>query len=386
MAPSKKNVRSRPQKKNSNPRRRSGPVRRSTQSSGTTISAAPAALGSISRGVKPAVLTGPDGCRVVGEDLAGVASALSANNTTWATCAGFALSPYSLGYNTMADMSRIYSEWRFEKVAMAYVPAIGTSAAGQAALYHKKDRGDPHIDPNGSQFLNYVLSQSTGVVGPVWQPMAINVPCSRDWRSTTPLRNGDVNDDADGEVFLTTNHFSSPALSIGLVKIQYVISFRGMARNPRLSIVPCPQQVYENISFGRNGVSVNTSTSIGGQVFGNDQTGNPNAFTEIGGGAIYKFILDLNRSSLGAATQDNLVAEFVAGGSWQVKLENGFTCFLWTDKNNTYYLCPTFAAAQSGRTYVYGLANGSLVYNLVGMVSLVGSTNSLLQADIVNIT
>lgn len=309
---------------------------------------------------------------------------LNSNNTSWATVAGFPVSPYSLGPNTMSDLCRTFMEWRFEQLAVCYIPAVGTGANGQVALYHKPNRADPHIDPTGANFFSYVLNQRTGVIGPVWQPVAVKVPTSSNWRSSVPLEAIDINDESDGEVFLATNNNVASGVSppVGILKVQYVLHFRGLQRNPRQSLVPLPGQIYFNVSLGRNGANVGTNMSVSAIPFGNDQSGNnAPAVTQGNLGNVFKFVLDGVRSSFGAATINNLMAEFVAGSSYPMTLENGSTLYVWCDGTN-YFFCKSIQAAMSTQTLFYGLTNASLTYNLVGMMSLVGTTNTLLQRDL----
>jgi hypothetical protein len=327
-----------------------------------------------------------DGIKVIGEDFVTAASGLSSLNTNWATVAGFPVSPYSFGPNTLSDMARTHIEWRCERLVVCYVPAVGTSSNGQVAIYHKPNRADPHVDPTSAQFYNFVLSQRTGVVGPVWQPCLVEIPTSKNWRSTVPLEAVDINDEADGEVFMATNNnvASGNSPSIGILKIQYIWHFRGMQRNPRQSLIPLANQVYYNVSLGRNGASVNTATSVSLLPFGNDQSGTAASGTYPGftnRGTVYKFIIDTTRSSFGAATPGNLFAESAIGTTYPVALENGFTCYLWSDGGNA-YPCKDIQAAMVSQTYFWGLTNASLTFNLVGMVSLVGTTNILGQSDI----
>lgn len=329
--------------------------------------------------MSPRITYTRNGCQIYGEDFVTACSPLN-SATNWSTVAGFPVAPYALGPNALADLSRTYSEYRFNKLAVLYVPAVGTGANGQVAIYHKKDRTDPGLDPNGAAFFNYVLSQKSGIIGPVWQPMGIEMPCSSDFRSTVPYMGVDPNDEADGEIFIATNNsLAGVAPSVGIIKIQYVVEFRGMSRNPRLSLIPTARQVYFNLSFGSNGVPVLTSSSVKGQLFGNDQSGGVSTVTPQRGDII-KFNLDLTKSSLGTLNAGNFMNESAVGAFFSVTLENGFTMYLWYDGTN-YYPCKSFIAANNANTYFNG-TNNSAVWNLVGMGSVVGNTNTTIQQDL----
>lgn len=356
--------------------------------SGTTIGSVPAAYSSVNTSFKPRIVNvGGDSVKVIGEDYVATTSPLNSANTTWATIAGFPLSPYSMGNNAMADMCRTYKEWRFEQVAFCYVPAVGTTSSGQVALYRKMNRADPHIDPNNPQFYNYVLSQNTGVVGTVWQPMSFVAETSKDWRSCVPLEAVDINEEADGEVFIATNNSvaSGVAPSVGIIKMQYVCSFRGFSRNPRLSLIPCANQVYLNTSVGRSTFNSVNGSSAHLNPFGSDQAGVSHTGLIPSGvikGDCFKFIVDLGRSSFSGFSGSTLFAESVAGIQVSFSLENGSVIYLWFDGTNTYSVHKNIQSVMTGSQFVFGATLVGAQFNLVGMMSRVGNTNAAHSFDI----
>jgi hypothetical protein len=352
----------------------------------TSYAAAPAAIGATTVGVTPVIKQIDGGVVVFGEDYVASCSPLSSVNTTWATVAGFPLSPYSLGPNTLAEMSRIYSEYRIRRARVCFIPAVGTAANGQVALYRKSARLEPHVDPNSSTFLSFVLNQRTGVVGPVWQPCHFDLTPDKDWRTTTPLLNVDPNDEVDGEVFVATNNSAATGVapSIGIVKLFYEWEFRDFRRNPRLSLIPTLMQVYFQMSIGTNGANVTLGNDATGlTVFGNDQTGSPSALPSNKiDGDIYKFVVDVNRTSFGAATPSNLIGERILSGNRALVMENGFTCYVLYF-GGVFGLYPTFIAAVAATTpFVWGITNASLTFNMVGSMSRVGNILNANNADI----
>lgn len=294
-----------------------------------------------------------------------------------------------MGSNTLADICRNYAEYKFDRIAISYIPAVGTASNGQVALYRKSQRADPHLDPNGANFFPFVLNQRTGVVGPVWQPLSVEVNASKDWKSSVPLEAIDINDDCDGEVFVATNNNVAAGASppIGIIKVMYMCSFRGMRRNPRAALIPLPLQIYFNMSIGQNGATVVLNNTALFDKFGNDQSGSlVNLPTNTLVGHVYKFIVDLNRSSLGGATASNLL-QLDYQGARSVTLENGFTCYAMQNAAaagaSGFTLFPTIAAAISvGQPFRWGLNSGSLTFNLVGMFSLVANNAALINTDI----
>jgi len=349
----------------------------------TYFSTAPAAIGAIMVGRGPSVTYIPNGARVTGEDYVVTLSPVNSVNTTWATVAGFPLNPYGLGSNTLCDMARIYKEYRFTRLAICYVPSVGTGSAGQVAIYRKKDRLDPLLDPNGANFFPFVLNQRTGVIAPVWQAVSFETTTSDNWRSTIPIET-DPNDECDGEVFVATNNTSSPAISIGLVKIMYVCEFRELGRNARTALIPLALQIYNNISIGLNGAVITPASPFVVNTFANDQTGNP-AVTPgaIQVGDVFKFVIDTNRSSFGASNLSNLLAVSIAGNNRAITLSNGYTIYLVYVGTSVFegYLTYSMASAL-GTQLNFNLSSGSLTFNLVGMMSLIGTDLFRTNVDI----
>lgn len=357
------------------------PTERGSRS--TYFSTAPAAIGAIMVGRGPTVTYIPNGARVTGEDYVTTLSPVFSGNTTWATVAGFPLNPYGLGSNTLCDMARIYKEYRFTRLAICYVPSVGTGSAGQVAVYRKKDRLDPLLDPNGANFFPFVLNQRTGVIAPVWQAVSFETTTSDNWRSTIPIET-DPNDECDGEVFVATNNTSSPAISIGLVKIMYVCEFRELGRNARTALIPLALQIYSNISVGTNGAVVTPASLFAVSTFANDQTGNPAVTpSSIQIGDIFKFVIDTNRSSIGAGSLGSLIAISIGGGNRAITLANGYTIYLVYVGSNLFEGYLTYPMASSlGNPLLFNLTSASLTFNLVGMISLIGTDLFRTNVDI----
>lgn len=344
---------------------------------GTSLATAPAVVGAINLGVEPTITHMADGVRITGCDFVSNASPLStAIGANWATVSGFAVAPYSLGSNTLSDMSRTYGEFMFERLAVAYVPSVGTSANGQVAIFRKTTRSSPGLDPNGSNFFPYVLNQRTGVVGPVWQPLTIEFPQSKRWLSTLPLDGTDIDEEADGEVFMCTNNTAQSGIapSIGMFKIFYMVRFRQMERNSRSSLIPLANQIYTPISLG-----VNTTTAVVGDpwspnVVGVDQTG-ANA-TLPGGtiiGDIYKFIVDVSKSFFGSTSPTNTLSILLVGQRYNINFTGYMTFYaLYTPNGWQMYMTYNNAVTQTDGLQ-YGVIQTANTVVLRGLVSLVGN-------------
>lgn len=350
---------------------------------GTSTTAVPAAIGTINLGVEPVIRNTANGVIISGCDYVATCSPLSSSNTSWATIAGFAVAPYSMGNNTLSDLCRNYAEYRVQRFAVAFVPSVGTSANGQVALFVKPTRSTSNIDPNGSTFFPYVLNQRTGAIGPVWQPLTVQMNLSGVWKSTVPLDGTDIDDECDGEVFVATNNnvASGIAPSIGIVKVFYSIEFRGMSRNPRLALIPVANQIYQNWSIGFAAVSASVGTSVTMNIFGTDQSGNT-AFNPSGiqNGDIMKFAVDVGRSSFGSSSKDTLFGVTLMGSIRAVPFAGVTTVYvLYTTGGMNLFLSFVNAMTQTD-PMVYNNATTSETVALKGMCSLVG--NSLLRNSV----
>lgn len=347
---------------------------------GTSLQTAPAVIGSVNLGVEPTVTHLPDGIRVTGCDFVTNATPLNTVYTTWATVAGFAVAPYSLGSNTLSDMSRQYGEFLFERLAVAYVPSVGTSANGQVAIYRKTTRSSPGLDPSGSNFFQYVLNQRTGVVGPVWQPLTIEFPPSKRWMSTLPLDGTDIDEEADGEVFMATNNNANGtgiAPSIGMMKIFYMVRFRKMERNSRSILIPLANQIYLPIALGVSAVTAIVGDPWSPNVIAFDQTG---ANASLPGGTvigdIFKFIVDASRSSFGTTSATNTLSILLVGQRFNINITGYVTLYgLYTP--NGWQMYQSFANAVTQTDGLqYGVAQTANTVVLRGLVSLVGNITS----------
>jgi hypothetical protein len=200
-------------------------------------------------------------------------------------------------------MARTYSEFKVDKLMLSFIPSIGTSTAGQVAIYRLPERSSPAIDPNSSTFLPYVLNQQSGAIGPVWQPLTVDFPVSGKWITTVPLDGTDPDDESEAELYCSTSNFaiSGIAPSIGIFKLMYVISFRNFSRNPRAGLVPLLNQTYFPSALGYSGVTASIGTSVTLNNVGTDQSGNTSVLPAgVLDGDVFKMVVDCGRSSFGA--------------------------------------------------------------------------------------
>lgn len=348
---------------------------------GSLTSTAPATIGTINFGVEPKVMSFPGGVKVVGEDFVTTCSPINSANVNWATVAGFPMTPSGFGNNTMNDLAQNFTEYRVEALAVCFLPAVGTTSSGQVAIYHKPRRVDPHIDPTTNAFFAYVLNSRTGIIGPVWQPLGYKVRTSTSWLTTVPLNNTDPDDECEGEIFIATNNTvaTGVAPSIGIIKIQYVVSFRNMERNPRSLLMPLPNQVYFNLALTLSNAALTSGTPVGLPAGGADQSGSTSTDpSNLLNGDVFRFLVDIKRSTVGGTitpTFSNIFKRVMySNNAYTVQTSQPIYIVATSDTPAIYYLYPTLDNALTGQGALQWQSIGSFTsISLVGVASLIGA-------------
>jgi len=258
---------------------------------------------------------------------------------------------------------------------------VATTATGQVALYYRSNRVDMPLSPSSGTFLPWLLSAKNGVIGPVWQPIQHEFITGNEWLDTEPLMNVDPNRETDGEVFLASNIGTSAVASPspGIVKLQYIIEFRGFARNPKAALLPLRDQVYIQIGCGINTENVTAGNAVNFRMVYNNIAGTTiTSLSSAATGDIYKLVLDSGSYSSGTGVS--------LGSAWRINYGGGnfnvmsvlnpvFVVYGLVVSSGVFSLYPTFEGAVSGAqpiTYNYTAVGSSYVFNSV-MASLVGS-------------
>lgn len=311
-----------------------------------------------------------------GCDYVATATPLASNWTSWANIAGLVIAPYALGNNTLSDMARMYSEFKVDRMMLAFIPSVGTSTSGQVALFRISERSAPAIDQNASTFLPYVLNQQSGAVGPVWQPLTVEFPTSGKWISTIPLDGTDPDEEAECELFCATSNFASSGVapSIGIFKLMYAFSFRGFSRNPRAGLVPLANQTYTPTCLGAITITAAVGLAVTYNNISTDQSGN-NAVVPAGvqDGDVYKIVVDVSRSSFGAMS-GSVIYGITFLGSVRVFPFQGTVTIYGLISNTNWNLYSTFENAMTqSNPLVYNTAQAANTVTLRVMYSLIGS-------------
>lgn len=363
-----------------------GPKRPMGSVPGTSFVSPPTAIGATSVGVDPVIEhIGGKMVRITGCDFLATATPLVSTWVTWANVAGMVLAPYAMGNNSLSDMARMYAEYRFDRLIITYVPSVGTTTPGHVAVYRMASRSSPGIDQNASSFLPYVLNQRGGAIGPVWQPLSVDFPCSGRWLTTVPLDGTDPDDEAEGEVFVATSNFAATGTSpsIGIIKITYQVSFREMTRNPRTTLIPLQQQ-YLPICLGASAITAAAGTSLTLNTASTDQAGNTAVNpTGIGNGDVYKFIIDITRSTSDVVSLTTIFGVSFLGTTQTITVVNNtFTVYLLYSATN-WNLYSTYENAMTqSNPMVYAVGVTANTVRLRGLLSLIGSMGNKTQSTL----
>lgn len=225
----------------------------------TTVNTAPVAIGNTIRGSKAVVSNSTDGARIVGRDFAFAVAATSASVTGWELVGGMPLTPCVLPSSVLRNYAQMYANFKINKMIVHYITSSPTSQAGDIMFYYERDRKSPAPDYSNSSFLPFVLSDSNTIIGPQWTNHSLIVDPIKEWKSTAFGLNADINEDAIGSVFLfsKTNATNSP----GYVLIDYDISFKEMAVNPRAGVLPVSRGQVNQFTFGVATTAVTAGTT-----------------------------------------------------------------------------------------------------------------------------
>jgi hypothetical protein len=373
MVKTQRKPRSPPQKKG----RAFGPV--------SAIATAPVAIGNSIRGSEPVVKMASDGCRITGRDFAFQAGASVAAATDWTLIGGLPLTPAAMPATALKSYTQMYGYFRFNSIVVHYITSSATSQTGDVMFYYERDRAGPAIDPTSTSFLPFVLSDMNTVLGPQWTNHTALIKPDPEFKSTDYGMNHDLNEEANGTVFLYSK--TSSANSPGYVVIDYDISFKQHQVNPRSGLLPVTRAQWTQTTLGETAaVQVNATTVLVPAIQGNTIAGTAAALpTGTLPGDIFKIIFDVTNSTVAGvnAAWTNVTAstamkyQYPGSNAQAITLDDGFTCYgVYTTGPNVFRLYATLADAVTGSLPFLAGATSTNTYNVCVYMSLVTSINS----------
>jgi hypothetical protein len=361
---------------------------RSTFGAVSAINTAPVSVGNSVRGSKPRVTQSIDGARVVGRDFAFSLSATAAAVTGWEVIGGMPLTPCAFPSTILRNYCQMFAKFKVNKCVLHYITSSPTSQAGDVLFYYERDRLAPFPDYSNSSFLPYVLSDDHTIIGPQWTNHSASLKPVAEWKSTLYGNQTDINEDAAGTFFLfsKTNAANSP----GYLLLDYDISFREMAVNPRAGSLPIAraQSTFVSMDPGSaltDGTAITWSVSSSFKTIANVNSAVPTGWTV---GDIYKVVLQVTSSTQTNATWAGVGTTPTAANLLQyaddtaITVDDGFTCYLLATTSTAGQLYATLEqAVTSTRPLEANVTATSVVVGLNAEIQFVRSVDALTQSS-----
>lgn len=320
----------------------------------SAINTAPVSVGNSVRGSKPRVTQSIDGARVVGRDFAFALSSTASTVTGWEVIGGMPLTPCAFPSTVLRNYCQMFAKFKVNKCLLHYITSSPTSQAGDILFYYERDRLAPFPDYSNSSFLPYVLSDENTIIGPQWTNHSAMLKPVPEWKSTLYGNQTDINEDAAGTFFLfsKTNAVNSP----GYLLIDYDISFKEMAVNPRAGSLPIAraQSTFVAMDPGSNltdGSAITWSVSSSFKTIANTNSVVPTGWAI---GDIYKVVLQItastqvNSSWAGVGTTPTTANLLQYSDDSAITVDDGFTCYLLATTSIAGVLYATLEQAVTG--------------------------------------
>lgn len=352
-----------------------------------TISTAPVAIGNSLSGSKPIVSVTANGCRVQGRDFAFQAGATANAVADWTLIGGLPLTPSVMPATALKSYAQMYGMFRFNAVAVHYITSSATSQTGDVMFYYEKDRAGPSPDNTNTSFLPFVLSDSNTVLGPQWINHTAVIKPDPEFKSTNYGMNADLNEEANGTVFLysKTSNSNSP----GYVVIDYDITFKQLQSNPRAGLLPVSRGAWSPVCLQFLGVAT-AGSSVQLAIAGNSVAGTAtSAPTGTTNGDIYKVVLDVTNSQLVNTAWVGLTPANVwriatsSGTIVTLPIDDGFTIYMTYDGtlSQCYVSLQSALTGSSGGRILWNTGAAAPNFNICASVSMVNSVNMRNQSS-----
>jgi hypothetical protein len=346
----------------------------------TTINTAPVAIGNSVRGARCQSTPTQNGVLVNGRDFmfSPIGSGLV---QTWTCVGGAPLTPAAFADSTIRQYMQMYQKFRWKGLVAHYITSSPTSANGDVLFYRAKNRGNVFLSQTSPQLLPLVISDPDTVLGPQWTNHSARMQVTSSWKSTDYGMTDDLEEYADGELFLLSK--TSTTDSPGYVLFDYQIEFAEMQITPRLLALPLPRILYSQANITISG-AVSTSTPATFNFGGNNITGTastvPTGMTQ---GDIYKMIIDVTNSAPASWVNVNATNLFkvrtTSGnvvGDTNFTTVDGTTIYAIAATASSLFLCTSSSGAYVGLPNIYFNVGATITANLQVWLSLVGTANT----------
>lgn len=351
------------------------------------INTAPVSVGNSIRGSKPRVSQTTNGARVVGRDFAFALASSAALITNFELIGGMPVTPCALPSSVLRNYCQMFQKFKVNKIVVHYITSSPTSQAGDILFYYERDALAPMCDYTNSSFLPFVLSDGNTVIGPQWTNHSMLVTPTPEWKTTLYGNMTDLNEDKSGTIFMfsKTNAANSP----GYVLIDYDISFKELAVNPRAGTLPVAR-AQSNFICLTSATNLTAGGSMPwtfatGKTISNTTSALPTSGQD---GDIYKVRLQVTSSQLVNAAWSGPTLPTVGNilrysDDRTLTIDDGFTCYgLVTAGATTMVLFPTLENAVSNtRNLEAGLTSNPAVINLCAEIQLIRNVDDFTQSS-----
>jgi len=349
----------------------------------STINTAPVSVGNSVRGSKPRISQTTDGARVVGRDFAFALSSTAAAINGWELIGSMPITPCALPSSVLRNYCQMFQKFKVNKVTAHYITSSPTSQAGDIVFYYERDALAPMVDYSNSSFLPYILSDPHTVIGPQWTNHSALINPVSEWKSTLYGNQTDLNEDKAGVLhfFSKTNSANSP----GYLLIDYDISFKSLAVNPRAGTLPIARAQGTFMCGWQSGLATTAGNAF---IISNTNTGKNIADSAgstpsgISNGDIYKVVLQITASTQANAAWTNVtkanLLQFADNTSLPV--DDGTTLYARVD-NGVWNFFSTFTNACTSTSPIEYGVTATISFALCWEAMLVGNIDTLTQSS-----
>lgn len=342
----------------------------------SSITTAPVAIGNSLRGTAKKITNLKNGVLVKGRDY--FSNTLGSGSiTTWCCVAGSPLTPVAFVDSTVSNLARMYQKFRFKYVVVHYITSSPTSSNGDVLIYYNDNREVPFPNQTSSNFLPFMFSDDSVVMGPQWTNHTAIFNVKTDWKYTDYGTHCGMNEFSCGEVFLFSK--TSTTDSPGYLLFDYELEFAEHRVSTRMLTFPITRIQYSNVNLGKATTSVTSGGAFLPGVVGNNISGVVSAFpTGFTIGDIYKVIIDLTNSAPGSwvnCSVANLLSEKNGGTTNAITLNSdGYVCYAVANTASSLQFYSSMESAYTNGQVLYYGVTATVTYNLQCWISFIGST------------
>jgi hypothetical protein len=254
------------------------------------VQTAPAARGYIMTSKRPVVTRQKDVVVVTGREF--LATVECQGVATFGLGKDAVIHPSLFYGGTLGQMARTYERYKFIKATVHYVPKVATSTVGEVVLSHNTNPSSSDFKPESSYMLNQAISSGRGVMGPLWTPLQLELKPQHDlWMLTDPFATDDYPDNVPATVQAYTQ--CSSATQVGYLLLDYVVHFKDDYVTPRSAVIP------DKVGVGQR---VTLTNSVSNPTSGNTAQFNESTLTSYTNGTVFRFVVDLQASSVATGT------------------------------------------------------------------------------------